>query len=149
VAQALSTFDKFVCYACVYLCVSGYVCVCIIVSSDQNTAKHWNILQHTATYCNTLQRMYCRWKQCRWNPLQHTETHYNILQHTTTHILQAAIMPPKPASPPLVRLPWLYEVLYVCMCAYIVCMCAYTCMYTRMYEYVCLCVYVCVCGCHG
>ena len=46
----------------------------------QHTATHCNTLQHTATHCNTLQHTA---KLC--NTLQYTATHCNTLQHTTTH----------------------------------------------------------------
>ena len=43
--------------------------------------SHCNILQHTATHCNTLQH----YTQSHCNTLQHTATHCNTLQHTATH----------------------------------------------------------------
>jgi len=53
--------------------------------------QHTAILQHTATYCNTLyakgdevvQQSMCTATHC--NTLQHTATHCNTLQHTATH----------------------------------------------------------------
>jgi len=49
-----------------------------------------NSLQHTATHCNTLQRM-CRETHSNIlvhtpDTLQLTETHGNIMQHTATHV---------------------------------------------------------------
>ena len=48
----------------------------------------WKILQHTATYCNTLQlaatRCTLRWVD-EW--MKHTATHCNTLQHTATHCI--------------------------------------------------------------
>jgi len=53
-------------------------------------------LQHTATHCNTLQRIATGYGKCvpdkgfncnhvSFDTLQPTATHYNILQHTATH----------------------------------------------------------------
>jgi len=46
----------------------------------QHTAPHHNTLQHTAAHCNTLQHT-----ASHCITLQHTATHYNTLQHTATH----------------------------------------------------------------
>ena len=55
----------------------------------QHTATTSNILQHTATHCNTLQHQYTlattRNSLQRCNTLQHTATTSNTLQHTATH----------------------------------------------------------------
>jgi len=69
---------------------------------------HCNILQHTVTPCNTLQRtgrngvatrssLLCQdWLTTHCNTLQHPATHCNTLQHTETHRPQWGGDPPKP-----------------------------------------------------
>jgi len=61
----------------------------------QHTATHCNTLQHTAIHCNTLQQtaIHCNILQhtatmssiIHCNTLQHTATHCNTLQYTATH----------------------------------------------------------------
>jgi len=46
----------------------------------QRTAAHCNTLQYTATHCNTLQ-----YTATHRNTLHHTATHGNTLQHTAIH----------------------------------------------------------------
>jgi len=62
-------------------------------ATHHSTLAHDAILQHSATYCNTLRHICstlfwihqtCR-KMDEGNTLQHTATHCNTLQHTATH----------------------------------------------------------------
>ena len=48
--------------------------------AQDSQADRDQVLQHTATHCNTLQHTAT---QC--NTMQHTATHCNTLQHTATH----------------------------------------------------------------
>ena len=60
-------------YAHTYTLQHAIFCVCA------DSLKK-DILQHTATQCNTMQ-----YTATHCNTLQHTATHCNTLQHTTTH----------------------------------------------------------------
>jgi len=67
------------------------------LSAEEHAAIHWNILQHTATHCNTLQNILhaysCdrlkissyRIKISSYRAQQHATIHCNTLQHTATH----------------------------------------------------------------
>ena len=68
----------------------------------QHTATHCNTLQHTAAHCSTLQRTatlqhtatHCNTLQhaaTHCNTLQHTAAHFNTLQHTATHCTTLSI----------------------------------------------------------
>jgi len=75
----------------------AYHCIYIIMKTKYQRYADWRkILQHTATYCNTLQHTKKRitastmrtkyWRYADWRKLlQHTAAHCNSLQHTETH----------------------------------------------------------------
>ena len=68
---------------CVAVCCSVLQCVAVCCSMNSyldipvECMRLHNILQHTATHCNTLPQDY--------NTLQHTATHRNTPQHTATY----------------------------------------------------------------
>jgi len=92
------------CIIYVHLCiVHVHLQYCVLLSSSHicTPCMHRDLVYHTATHCNTLQRtaILCNTIQHTWptrimyersdisycNTLQHTATHCNTLQHTATH----------------------------------------------------------------
>ena len=58
--------------------------ICLFVSRIQSTAARSNIVQHTATYCNTLQSNVQN-TATHWIALQHAAVHCDTLQDTAKH----------------------------------------------------------------